>query len=707
VSNLECCIDKVYIKDNKVIIEGWAYKSNAKEINISINETHEFNKTTIKRRDVFDKFNEEEAAMNSGFSISTEYIKKITLVVRTEKDESNIVINPKEWIKKENSGISVGKVIKVINTNNLKKLIRGVKNNGIKATYYKAKYKFKSKVNDGISYDKWIRNVLPTAEELEVQRKHVFKYNPKISIIIPTYNTKVAFLEEVIDSIINQTYTNWEICIADGASSNQDTIKRLKEYEQQDKRIIINYLSENYMISGNSNEALKLTTGEYIGLLDHDDVLTENALYEYVKVLNEDRDFEFIYSDEDKIDEKGEEYFDPHFKQDWAPDTFRSCNYICHFSVFSKDLLDKVGNFNHEFDGSQDYDIILRLTEQGKKIAHIPKVLYHWRVHRESTAGGIGAKEYCIDAGRRAVEAHLKRIGEKGIVKNGAFGGCYKVEYDIDEQKKVSIIIPNKDEVNTLRNCINSIKHKTKYKNYEIIIVENNSKDESIFEYYKELEVCNNIKVVTWKGAFNYSAINNFGVKNSDGDFVVLLNNDVEVISEKWLEELLMHAQRKEVGAVGAKLYYNDDTIQHYGVVLGVGGVAEHLGKGLGRYDGGHMGRLFMILNVTAVTGACLMMRRSLFDKLEGLNEELAVAYNDVDLCMKAREKGYLNVVTPYAELYHYESKSRGLEDSEEKVSRLKREMNLFNSIWGENIEDKYYNTNFSKEKADFKLSEN
>ncbi|HEY5525872.1 MAG TPA: glycosyltransferase, partial [Clostridium sp.] len=568
MSKLECCIDKVLIKDNEVIIQGWAYKNSLEETSISIDGTDKFDKTTIKRKDVFDKFNGEEAAMNAGFSISTPYSKKIILIAKAGDSQSQIEINPKAWIKKENQGDSISKALKMINSNNIKKVIREIKNNGIKATYYKSKYKINAKVNENVSYDKWSRKVLPTAEQLASERNHVFEYNPKISIIIPTYNTKIVFLEEVIDSVINQSYTNWELCIADGASSNQDTIKRLKEYEQQDKRIRVNYLTENYMISGNSNEALKLVTGEYVGLLDHDDLLTENALYEYVKVLNEDRDVEFIYSDEDKIDEKCEEYFDPHFKQDWAPDTFRSCNYICHFSVFAKSLLDKVGNFNHKFDGSQDYDIILRLTEKAKKIAHIPKVLYHWRVHRDSTAGGIGAKEYCIDAGRRAVQAHLDRIGEKGTVVNGAFGGCYKVNYNIDEEKKVSIIIPNKDETGTLKNCINSILSKTRYKNYEIIVVENNSKDRSIFEYYKELEIHNNIKVVTWEREFNYSAINNFGIENSDGEFILLLNNDVEVISERWIEEMVMHAQRKEVGAVGAKLYYKDDTIQHYGVVL-------------------------------------------------------------------------------------------------------------------------------------------
>jgi len=705
MSKLEYCIDVVDIQDDKVIIKGWAYKHNLKSIKFNVLGDENASVSTEKRIDIYNKFNKEAGAEDAGFSITTINKNNINIVIECEDETVEVKVKPKEFNKKDVTA-KLKKALKMMNINNLKKVINEVNSYGLKATYHKARNKFTAGMENNIEYDKWIRERFVTEDELERQRNHKFEYEPKISVIIPTYNTKINFLNKVVDSVRNQSYENWELCIADGASTSEETLKRLKEYEELDSRIKVEYLKENYMISGNTNEALKLVTGEYVALLDHDDILTEDVLYEYVKVLNEDRDVEFIYCDEDKIDEFELEYFDPHFKPDWAPDTFRNCNYICHFSMFSKDLLDRVGYFNSDFDGSQDYDIILRLTEQAKKVYHVPKVLYHWRVHRGSTAGGMGQKSYTIEAGRRALEAHLKRIGEEGKVEHGRFNGCYRVSYDIKENKKVSIIIPNKDEKKTLKTCIDSILTKTTYQNYEIVVVENNSTTTEIFDYYKEIEKNSRVKVVRWNGEFNYSAINNFGVKNSDGDYILLLNNDTEVISENWIEEMVMHAQKKEIGAVGAKLYYIDDTIQHFGVVLGVGGVAEHLGKGLGRYDGGHMGRLFMKINVMAVTGACLMMRRNVFDELGGLNEKLKVAYNDVDLCMKARKAGYLNLVTPYAELYHYESKSRGLDTDSEKMHRLQKEMNLFNSIWGENIIDPYYNVNFSKQRGDFKLAE-
>ncbi len=706
MSNLHCCIDRVTVDKNKVKIEGWVYKEGYGVPEVKVSEVNNFQVKMVNRQDVCNNFNGEENALKSGFSIECDYKKKLVLTFISNDEVETRTVDVKELTNKNSYSKKMKKALKMINSNNIKKVFREIKKNGIKQTYYKSKYKLKDSVMQEVSYDEWFRKSKPTDKELEEQRNFKFEYNPKISILIPTYNTKPEFLSKVIDSIINQTYSNWELCIADGASTSKETLDMLKDYSEKDNRIKVKYLSENYMISGNTNEAIKMVTGDFVGLLDHDDLITEDALYEYVRVINEDRDIEFIYCDEDKIDETEAEYFDPHFKPDFSPDTLRSCNYICHFSVFSKALLDKVGYFNSEFDGSQDYDMILRLTEKAKKVAHIPKVLYHWRVHSGSTAGGMDAKSYAIEAGRRAIDAHLQRIGEKGKAIHGRFNGCYKVEFDIVSNDKISIIIPNKDEVNTLKTCINSILNKTTYDNYEIVIVENNSTTEEIFKYYDELSNNPKIKVVKWEREFNYSAINNFGVKNSDGKYIVLLNNDVEIITENWLQELLMHAQRKETGAVGGKLYYKDDTIQHYGVLLGVGGTAEHLGKGLGRHDGGHMGRLFMKINVSAVTGACLMIKRELFDLVGGLNEDLAVAYNDIDLCMKVREKGYLNVVTPYAELYHYESKTRGLEDNEEKIKRLYKEMELFESMWGKDLIDPYYNINFSSKQGNFKLIE-
>ncbi|MGL4774337.1 MAG: glycosyltransferase family 2 protein, partial [Clostridium sp.] len=556
---------------------------------------------------------------------------------------------------------------------------------------------------DTVNYDEWFKKNKVTEETLQLQREHVFEYTPKISIVVPTYNTKKEFLIEMIESVRNQSYSNWELCIADGASTLQETLETLKEYES-DERIKIKYLDKNLMISGNTNHALELVTGEYIGLFDHDDLLTEDALYEVVKVLNENRDADFIYSDEDKVDETGSEYFDPHFKPDWSPDTLTSYNYITHFTVFAKKLLNECGNFNSEFDGSQDYDMFLRLTEKANNIVHIPKILYHWRVHKNSTAGGIGQKKYAIDAAKKALKNHLNRMGYEGKIKDGLFAGSYKTEYSIIGNPKVSIVIPNKDQVDTLKKCINSILKRSTYKNYEIIIAENNSEEEKTFKYYKELESKNNIKVVVWDSGFNYSAINNFAVKQSSGEYIILLNNDIEIISNKWIEEMLMHAQRKDVGIVGAKLYYEDDTIQHAGVILGIGGVAGHSHKYFHRAEDGHVGRLKVIQNLSAVTAACLMVRRDVYDEVEGLDEEFKVAFNDVDFCMKVRTRNYNVIFTPYAEMYHYESKSRGSEDTPEKIKRFNGEIARFEEKWGLWIRDPYYNENLTLEREDFSL---
>ena len=707
MSNIDYCIDKVIRKDDEVFLIGWAYKMGTKKVDIKVEgiEDIKFFKTE-RRVDLFNIYNQEEGSSEAGFQISFPYQKKVVLILSAGTEEERVAINIDRRANKVEKN-RLKRAIGLFNMMSIKKGMKEVKKNGVKYTYSRTIQKIMkgTTIEAGIDYNEWFSKNMRAKADLELQRKTKFEYEPKISIVVPTYNTAPVFLRSMIESVANQTYGNWELCIADGASTKKETLEMLEEYTKIDNRIKVKFLKENYMISGNTNEALKLVTGHYVALLDHDDLITENALYEYVKVLNEDRDVEFMYSDEDKTDENELEFFGPHFKQDWAPDTLRSYNYITHFSVFSKELLDKIGYFNSELDGSQDYDMILRLTEKAKKVAHIPQILYHWRVHSESTAGGIDAKPYCLIAAKNALKAHLDRIGEKGTVRDGKFSGSYKVDFDIIGEPKISIVIANKDEVASLKKCINSILNKSTYKNYEIIIVENNSKSKGIFKYYDELSVNPKIKVVTWDKEFNYSAINNFGVKSAEGEYILLLNNDVEVITENWLEEMLMHAQRKEVGIVGAKLYYPDNSVQHCGVILGVGGIADHLGKEASRYDVGHLGRLCVTQNLSAVTAACLMMKKSIYQEVSGLSEEFVVAYNDVDLCMKVREKGYLIVLNPFAELYHYESKSRGQENTEQKVNRFVSEVEMFNKRWGKNIIDPYYNVNFSDESARFLLA--
>lgn len=709
MSNIEYSIDKVIKKRDRVFIRGWAYKEGADKVQVSLKDIPEKYVSSYKvgrRLDLYNKFKSEEAAL-SGFHLSTDYKDKITVELRAGDEKVNLPLNIKK-ISSLKGDSKMDRLNRLLNVVSIKKGLKELKENGISYTYNRVKDKIvKGNTAEEITfYNKWFLENSPSEEELERQRNHVFEYRPKFSVIIPTYNTKREFLCDVIESVRMQTYSNWELCIADGASTSEETLETLREYEKIDNRIKVSYLKENYMISGNTNEALKLVEGDYVALLDHDDLLTVDCLYEYAKVINEDRDNEFIYCDEDKTDELELEYYDPHFKQDWAPDTLRSYNYITHFSVFSKKLMDEIGVFNSKFDGSQDYDMILRLTEKAKKVAHIPKILYHWRVHSESTAGGIGAKPYCITAAKGALKAHIDRLGQPGTVTDGKFSASYKINYDIIGEPKVSVLIPNKDHIDLLKKCINSVLKKTTYKNYEIIVIENNSEEEETFKYYEELKKKDNIKVVKYEGGFNYSAINNFGAKEAEGEYLLLLNNDTEVINGEWMTEMLMHAQRKDVAVVGAKLYYPDDTIQHCGVILGVGGIADHLGRGFKKHDNGHMGRLSIVQNLSAVTGACLMISKEIYNEVHGLNEELAVAYNDVDLCMKVREKGYLVVFTPYAELYHYESKSRGQEDTEEKKERFNKEVELFKARWGENLVDPYYNINFKNKNAKFLFNE-
>lgn len=545
------------------------------------------------------------------------------------------------------------------------------------------------------NYKIWIKNNEPDDKEIEEQRNYKFEYEPKISIIVPMYNTKEKYLKELIDSIINQTYKNWELCLSDGSDEKKDYVERLVNV---DERIKYKFLNANKGISENSNEALKLATGDYIALLDHDDILPAFSLFEVVKTINTDKEAEFIYTDEDKLLEEKENRMGPHFKQDYAPDTFMSYNYICHFSIFKKNLMERIGGFRKEFDGSQDYDIIFRATEQANRIIHIPKILYHWRINENSVALSAEAKPYAYEAAKKAIKAHLNRIGLNANVEDTRIIGLYKVNYEIVGTPKVSIIILNKDHKKDLKRCIDSILEKTTYENYEIIIVENNSKTKEIFKYYKELEKNEKIKIVEYKEqGFNYSRLNNFGVKNATGDYIVLLNNDTEIITKDWIETMVGNCQRKDVGIVGAKLLYENDTVQHVGVVLGLTGVAGHVNLGIGADEIGYMGRNIITQNYSAVTGAMLMISKEDYEKIGGLDEEFPVAYNDVDLCLKIRKLGKVVVMNPFVEAYHYESKTRGYEITEEKKRRLEEDTKRLKNKWKDVFEkeDPYFNINF------------
>lgn len=547
-------------------------------------------------------------------------------------------------------------------------------------------------------YGGWIKYNEPKDADLKVQMKKKFAIEPKISVVVPMYNTKEKFFKDLVNCMISQTYSNWELCLADGSPKQNEN---LKKYIEKDARIKYKFLNENKGIAGNSNAAIDMAEGDYIALLDHDDILAEYALYEVVSYINKWPNAEFLYSDEDKIDENDNRY-DAYFKPDFAPDTLRCQNYICHFSIFKKELMDKLGGFKSDYDGAQDYDIFLRMSEIAKveNIKHIPKLLYHWRVHNESTAKlNSHAKNYAFEAGKKAIEDHLKRIGLEGTVSEGCIEGIYRIDYKVIGEPKVSIVIPNKDGKDILTVCINSILEKTTYKNYEIIVVENNSETEEIFEYYKEIEKNEKIKVVHYPNkGFNYSAIINFGVRNSSGEYIVQLNNDTELITPNWLELMLGFCQRPDVGGVGVKLYFPDETIQHAGIIVGIGGIAGNRFKSIPKSGHGYFAKESMIENLSAVTAACIMNPKSVYEEVGYMDEKLAVAFNDVDFCLKIREKGYLIVYNPFVEFWHYESKSRGQENTPAKIRRFQGEISTFEQRWPEILDtgDPYYNINLS-----------
>ena len=584
-------------------------------------------------------------------------------------------------------------------------------------TKYMLKYFFKHGIRgirtayremDRVGYHQWFLEHRISQEMLEEQKQQEFQfqYRPKISILVPTYRTPIPVLREMIDSVCAQSYSNWELCIADGSMGDEELEQTVAEYHDSDNRVVYKKLEENKGISGNTNAALAMATGDYVGLLDHDDLLEPDALYEVVKRLQE-KEFDILYTDEDKVNGDSTKYMDPNFKPDFSIDLFRSHNYITHFFVVKRALISSVGGFRSEYDGSQDYDVMFRCIENSKDICHIPKVLYHWRMIVGSTAENPESKMYCYEAGKKAIESHLERMKIPAKVEMTDMWGIYHTVYEVVGNPLVSIVIANKDLTDMLDRCIRSIQEKSTYRNFEFIIVENNSVEKKTFDYYEKIQQeFSNVHVVVWEDEFNYSSINNFGVKHANGEYIFLLNNDTEMITPTAMEEMLGICSRDDVGIVGAKLLYEDETVQHAGVVVGFGGYAGHVFHGVPRNDLGYMMRPRMNCNYSAVTAACLMVKKSIFNEVGGLTEVFKVACNDIDFCLKVREKGYLVVYNAFSEWYHYESKSRGYEDTPEKKERFRKEVEKFQKRWGDILEegDPYYNRNFPITKAPFEL---
>ena len=572
-----------------------------------------------------------------------------------------------------------------------------------KGFFHRLFHKEPEKTDD---YEQWILKHRPDKKTLRKQKKTVFQKKPLISIVVPLYQTPEPYLRELIDSVKAQSYENWQLCLADG--SPDDRLKGFLDRNYgKENRIVYRKLEQNGGISVNTNEAVMLATGEYLMLCDHDDTLEPDALYEITKAINEKDAPDVLYTDEDKVSMDGKHYFDPNFKPDYNLFRLRENNYICHIFVVKKALTDRVGLLRTEFDGAQDYDFIFRCCEEADKVVHIPKVLYHWRCHMDSTAADPESKAYAYQAGRRAIKEHYQRMGIDASVEMTERPGWYRSYVKIQDNPKISIIIPNKDHIEDLELCLFSLTKRSTYKNYEILIVENNSEKPETFEYYKKLpDRYPKVKVLTWEKEFNYSAINNFAAKQAEGVYLLFLNNDVEILTPQWMEEMLQICQQKDVAITGAKLYYPDDTIQHAGVVLGLGGIAGHIMCKASREDPGYFGRTVTVQEISAVTAACMMIRTEDFWNAGGFDETFQVAFNDIDLCMKVRAAGKKIVFTPYAELYHYESKSRGLEDTPEKQFRFDKEVKAFEAKWSEQLAkgDPYYSPNLSVTEGDCSL---
>ncbi|MBP5463411.1 MAG: glycosyltransferase family 2 protein [Lachnospiraceae bacterium] len=553
-----------------------------------------------------------------------------------------------------------------------------------------------------ISARAWMKRPIYTEKQLQEQRNRVFDRDITFSIITPLYNTSAEYLCEMIESVQAQTYGKWELCRADGSDENHDDVRQIcLAYAEQDSRIRYRKLPENKGIAGNSNECIGMASGEYVSLLDHDDILHPAALYCFMEAISE-RGADFLYTDEATFrNSDTTDILSIHMKPDFAPDNLLSNNYICHFTSFKRELLDQSGLFRDGYDWSQDHELFLRLTCNATSIVHVPKVLYMWRAYGESTAEDGNNKPYATISGIKAVGDYLRARGIDARVEQAkGIPSIYRVSYALPEDRpKVGIIIPNRDHTDDLKACISSVIGKTTYDNYEIIIVENGSTEESVFEYYDEITGKDaRVKKIDWPGEFNWSAINNHAARKTDSEYLLLLNNDTEIITPEWIEEMLMHAGRPEIGVVGALLYYPNDSVQHGGVILGLGGIAGHAFAGAERGSRGYAGKLCYTNNVSAVTGACMLMRREIWESVGGFDEEFAVGLNDIDFCLRVRKAGYRILLTPFAELYHYESKSRGKPDTAEKKAAANREIELLRTKWAKELEagDPYYNPNLS-----------
>ncbi|OSH19129.1 glycosyltransferase, group 2 family protein [Enterococcus faecalis] len=692
---------------NNLTITGWALDTITKESpTFTINNENQVSAYNIQRvlREDVNQIYQTEPAIEAGFVVTLEGIKQKKVLPFHFQSSAHVVTVDFPLNKKY--PVIPGTEDKVTRLwIKAKKGFKYMAKNGISHTIQRAKIE---KLRKQASYPNWLaRNEVLDIEAM-TQEIATFHYQPKISIAMPVYNVEEKWLRLCIDSILNQVYTNWELCMADDASTDPNVKKILTEYQQLDERIRVVFREQNGHISEATNSALAIATGEFVALLDNDDELAINAFYEVVKVLNENPELDLIYSDEDKIDMDGNRS-DPAFKPDWSPDLLLGTNYISHLGVYRRSILEEIGGFRKGYEGSQDYDLVLRFTEKTTKerITHIPKVLYYWRMLPTSTAVDQGSKGYAFEAGLRAVQDALVRRGINGHATHGAANGLYDVYYDIESEKLVSIIIPTKNGYKDVQRCVSSIIEKTTYQNYEIIMADNGSTDPKMQELYAKFEqqLPGRFFVESIDIPFNFSTINNRAAKKAHGEYLLFLNNDTEVITENWLTLMVSFAQQERIGCVGAKLLYPNNTVQHAGVILGLGGVAGHGHYGYPHGDLGYFGRLAINVNYSAVTAACLLMKKADFDAVGGFEEAFTVAFNDVDLCLKVQALGRDNVWLHEAELYHFESQTRGYDDKGKKKKRFEQEKVMMEEKWGPLIEnDPFYNPNLTRDIPNFSL---
>ena len=711
-------VDVVRIRENYITLNGWAIgRHPGTEAAFSVeDEAHRaipFKLVRTRRDDVSQIYYHTTSEQEYGFDIRFPYERGKTyyLVIAMEGRRAHIKYN--EALIAKRSSVAhkrMEKLKDLCNMETVRVAVEYFKKHGLRKLFLKSKNKLQG-IDSDYEYAEWYEKTRPKAEELKAQREKIWGESaPRFSIVIPLFETPEVYLRALLDSLLAETYPKFEVCLADGSRSGHSVEAVLKDYVARDQRIRYTVLGENRGIAGNTNAALALAEGDFVVLCDHDDILPPEALYCFAEALAQNPEADCIYSDEDKLDMDGGSLFDPHFKPDFNPDMLSSVNYICHLFGVRRSLLDTVGIFDAAYDGAQDYDFIFRVTERARQIVHVPKVLYHWRCHMNSTASNPESKLYAFEAGARAIRAHYERVyPELKIkeVKKGVDYGIYHTIFELAEEPLVSVIIPNKDHREDLDKAMRSLLEQGTYKNLEFIVVENNSTDPETFDYYEAIQKeLPQVRVVYYKGGFNFSAINNFGVSYAKGEYLLFMNNDVELINPDTMRELLGYGQREDVGVVGCRLLYEDDTIQHAGVVIGFGGIAGHTFIGLHEVQNSYFHRALTAQDYSAVTAACMLTKKKLFLSVGGFTEELAVAFNDIDYCLKVRAAGKLVVYNPYALLHHYESKSRGLEDTPEKVERFNREVARFMKRWPEILKqgDPYYNPNLTLRKSNFAL---